>query len=105
MLAASCVHPCMLACTCMVMHASNFLGDEGGPGPSMTLRRLRQCKEAQQLAAQESQNLSGFLCSVYRVIQLVRLELKRSYMIVDYYCWLIWCERKILFWLKIYDRL
>jgi len=24
---------------------------------------------------------------------------------VDYYCWLVWCERKILFWLKIYDRL
>ena len=27
---------------------------------------------------------------------------KRSWII---YCWLIWCERKILFWLKIYDRL
>jgi len=25
--------------------------------------------------------------------------------IVDYYCWLVWCERKILFWLEIYDRL
>jgi len=24
---------------------------------------------------------------------------------VDYYCWLVWCERKILFWLEIYDRL
>ena len=24
---------------------------------------------------------------------------------MDYYCWLFWCERKILFWLKIYDRL
>ena len=21
------------------------------------------------------------------------------------YCWLVWCERKILFWLKIYDHL
>ena len=37
--------------------------------------------------------------------QPVRLGLKRSYTIVDYYCWLIWYERKILFWLKIYDRL
>ena len=27
---------------------------------------------------------------------------KRSWII---YCWLIWYERKILFWLKIYDRL
>jgi len=26
-------------------------------------------------------------------------------MIVDYYCWLVWCERKILFWLIIHDRL
>ena len=26
-------------------------------------------------------------------------------MIVDYYCWRIWCERKILFWLIIHDRL
>ena len=26
-------------------------------------------------------------------------------LIVDYYCWLVWCQRKILFWLKIYDRL
>jgi len=25
--------------------------------------------------------------------------------IVDYYCWLVWCERKILFWLIIHDRL
>jgi len=24
---------------------------------------------------------------------------------VDYYCWLVWCERKILFWIEIYDRL
>jgi hypothetical protein len=41
----------------------------------MALRRLRQYKEAQQLAAQESQNLCGFLClasafdpPVYRVM-------------------------------------
>jgi hypothetical protein len=27
---------------------------------------------------------------------------KRSWII---YCWLVWCERKILFWLEIYDRL
>ena len=38
-------------------------------------------------------------------IQPVRLSLKRSYRIVDYYCWLVWCERKILFWLEIYDLL
>ena len=25
--------------------------------------------------------------------------------IIDYYCLLVWCERKILFWLEIYDRL
>ena len=25
--------------------------------------------------------------------------------IVNYYCWLVWCERKILFWLIIHDRL
>ncbi|XP_066319543.1 HVA22-like protein a isoform X2 [Miscanthus floridulus] len=25
--------------------------------------------------------------------------------IVDYYCWLVWCERKILFWLIIHDHL
>ena len=37
--------------------------------------------------------------------QPVRLVLIRSYTIVDYYCWLVWCERKILFWLEIYDRL
>jgi len=37
--------------------------------------------------------------------QPVRLGLKRSYTIVDYYYWLVWCERKILFWLEIYDRL
>jgi len=24
---------------------------------------------------------------------------------VDYYCLLVWCERKILLWLEIYDRL
>ena len=24
---------------------------------------------------------------------------------VKKHCWLVWCERKILFWLKIYDRL
>ena len=44
-------------------------------------------------------------CFLGTHIQHVRLGLKRSYTIVDYYCWLIWCERKILFWLKIYDRL
>jgi len=27
---------------------------------------------------------------------------KRSWII---YCWLVWCERKILFWLEIYNRL
>ena len=27
---------------------------------------------------------------------------KRSWII---YCWLVWCERKTLLWLKIYDRL
>ena len=37
--------------------------------------------------------------------QPIRLVLIRSYTIVDYYCWLIWCEIKILFWLEIYDRL
>jgi len=25
--------------------------------------------------------------------------------IVDYYCWLVWCERKIMFWFIIHDRL
>ena len=34
-----------------------------------------------------------------------RLVLIRSYMIVDYYCLLVYCERKILFWLQIYDHL
>jgi len=39
------------------------------------------------------------------ILQPVRLVLIRSYTVVDYYCWLVWCKRKILFWLKIYDRL
>ena len=33
------------------------------------------------------------------------MGLKRSYMIVDYYYWLVCCKRKILFWLEIYNRL
>ena len=37
--------------------------------------------------------------------QRIGSGLKRSYTIVDYYCWLIWCEKKILFRLEIYDRL
>ena len=41
----------------------------------------------------------------FKHIQPDRLGLKRSYTIVDYYCLLVWCERKILFWLEIYDHL
>ena len=29
----------------------------------------------------------------------------RSIQIKVYYCWLVWCERKILFWFIIHDRL
>jgi len=29
-----------------------------------------------------------------QTMQPVRLGLKRSYTIVDYYCWLVWCEEK-----------
>ena len=39
--------------------------------------------------------------------QPVLLVLIRSYTIVDYYCWLVWCARKILFGCKftiVYDQ-
>jgi len=38
-------------------------------------------------------------------IEPVRLAGLVRCWIVKKYCWLVWCERKILFWLEIYDRL
>ena len=38
-------------------------------------------------------------------LQPIRLAGLVRCWIVKKYCWLVWCERKILFWLKIYDRL
>ena len=38
-------------------------------------------------------------------LQHVRLAGLVRCWIVKKYCWLVWCERKILFRLKIYDRL
>ena len=56
-------------------------------------------------------DLSGQQCVTYNMLGAIEkyvacpFRLKRSWIISQKYCWLVWCERKILFQLIIHDRI